>query len=60
MKSSAQPEKDEGHAFSTPQLARLHGLDDIQLNSSVDGKEIERVSTFRLFGPQFYHNLKLE
>ena len=45
--------------FSTPpQLSRVHGLDALPLNLSVNGKYIERVSTFRLLDTQVHQYLK--
>ena len=44
--------------FLTSQMSRLHGLDAVSLDLSVNGKQIERVSTFPLLGTQVHQNLK--
>ena len=46
--------KTKAMLFSNPQLSRVHGLDALPLNLSVNGKYIERVSTFRLLGTQVH------
>ena len=40
------------------QMPRLHGLDAVSLDLSVNGKQIEQVSTFPLLGTQAHQNLK--
>ena len=44
--------------FSTTQMSRVHSLDAVSLGLSVDGKQIEQVSTFPLLGTQVHENLK--
>ena len=46
--------------FSTPQMARVHNLDDLQLNLAVDGHALERVTRINLLGTEMQQNLKWE
>ena len=39
-------------------MSRLHSLDAVSLDLSVNGKQIEQVSTFPLLGTQVHQNLK--
>ena len=56
---SLNPTKTKVMLFSTPQLARFHGLEDHQVNLSVDGiKPLERVSTAKLLGTELHQSLK--
>ena len=56
---SLKPTKTKVMLFSTPQLARFHGLEDHQVNLSVDGiKPLERVSTAKLLGTELHQSLK--
>ena len=52
------PKKTKAMLFSTSQMSRVHGLDAVSLGSSVDGKQIEQVSTFPLLGTRVHQNLK--
>ena len=56
---SLNPTKTKVMLFSTPQLARFHGLEDHQVNLSVDGiKPLERVSTAKLLGTELHQSLR--
>ena len=56
---SLNPTKTKVMLFSTPQLARFHGLENHQVNLSVDGiKPLERVSTAKLLGTELHQSLK--
>ena len=50
------PNKTKSMLFTTQQMARRHQLD--YLLRTTDGKEIERVSNFKLLGVTFNENLK--
>ena len=52
------PKKTKAMLFSTSQMSRLHGLDAVFHDLSVNGKQIEQVSTFPLLGTQVHQNLK--
>ena len=52
------PKKTKAMLFSTSQMSRLHGLDAVSLDLSVNGKQIEQVSIFLLLGTQVHQNLK--
>ena len=56
---SLNPTKTKVMLFSTSQIARFHGLEDHQVNLSVDGiKPLERVSTAKLLGTELHQSLK--
>ena len=52
------PKKTKAMLFSTSQMSRLHGLHAVSLDLSVNGKQIEQVSTFLLLGTHVHQNLK--
>ena len=43
--------------LSTPQLARVHNLEDHQVNLTANGQMLERVTTTRLLGTELQQNL---
>ena len=51
------PIKTKVMLLSTPQLARVHGLEDYQVNLSADSKRLERVSTAKLLGTELHQSL---
>ena len=51
------PKKTKVMLFSTAQLSRVNELDSRSFSFHVDGKKLERVSTFRLLGTQIHKNL---
>ena len=57
---SLNPTKTKTMLFSTPQMARVHHLDDLQLNFAVDGHALERVTRTKLLGTEMQQNLKWE
>ena len=46
--------------FSTPQMARVHNLDDLQLKLAVDGHVLGRATRTKLLGTEMQQNLKWE
>ena len=52
------PTKTKVMLLSTPQLARVHGLQDYQVNLTVDAKPLERVSSAKLLGTELHQSLR--
>ena len=45
--------------LSTPQLARVHNLEDHQVNLTANAQMLERVTTTRLLGTELQFGLEL-
>ena len=51
------PKKTKVMLLSTPQMSQTHGLDGHCIHLCANGRSLERVSTFRLFGTEVHENV---